>query len=84
MNTSGSSTISSNNVVERKNSTEEKRSVTYSNKATSISSIQQQNETSKTLSPTEMSLHKSAISEFNEEDENPDIEAEDGGRCIVM
>lgn len=31
-----------------------------------------------------MSLQKSAITELNEEDESPDLDAENGGRCIVM
>jgi hypothetical protein len=84
LNTSGSSTISSSNAVERKNSTEEKRSVTYSNKANSTGSTQQLNESSKSFSSAEVSLHNSAIDELGEEEEILAMEDDDGGRCRIM
>lgn len=83
MNTSGHSAGSGGNATERKISVEEKRSVTNSNKANSLSGSQLLNESGKSTSSAEQQQN-SSIGELREEDETQENGDDDGGRCSLM
>lgn len=86
VNTSGASTSSTTNTIERKISIEEKRSVT--NSRSSINNSQQlSNEIAKVSTTNEHSKHSvtpSNVSNNNEEVDNELLDDSNEGRCIVM
>jgi hypothetical protein len=78
LNTSGASTSSTANTLERKISVEEKRSVT--NSKSSISNNQQLNDSGTTL--TSLNEHSKISSTLKEEGEI--LNDDESGACIVM
>lgn len=82
MNTSGTSTASISNSIERKISIEEKRSVSSSNKGNSLNTSQQLNDSGKSTSSAELQNH--SIGKLREEDESLELEGDDASRCRLM